>query len=127
LNLLFLGTIAFLPYPTALLSATRGDQAVSIAFYAACVAATGLMELVIWLYAIRADGLVPASVSPARRRYETTRLLAVPLVFVLSIPVAFAAPVAALFSWLLLVPIGRLLHHTKLARQVGAAGDGPPN
>src|SRR5215831_20816639 len=25
LNLLFLGTIAFLPYPTALLSATRGD------------------------------------------------------------------------------------------------------
>jgi uncharacterized membrane protein len=127
LNLLFLGTIAFLPYPTALLSATRGDQAVSIAFYAACVAATGLMELVIWLYAIRADGLVPASVSSARRRYETVRLLPVPLVFALSIPVAFAAPVAALYSWILLVPIGRLLRHTKLARQVGAAGDGPPN
>jgi uncharacterized membrane protein len=121
LNLLFLGTIAFLPYPTALLSATTGDQAVSIAFYAACVAATGLMELVIWLYAIRASGLVPVSISPTRRRYETMRLLPVPVVFALSIPVAFAVPVAALFSWLLLVPIGRLLRHTKLARQVTAA------
>ncbi|MGN6172992.1 MAG: TMEM175 family protein [Streptosporangiaceae bacterium] len=121
LNLLFLGTIAFLPYPTALLSATQGEQAASMVFYAACVAATGLMELVIWLYATRADGLVPASISPARRRYETTRLLPVPVVFALSIPVAFAAPVAAQFSWLLLVPIGRVLRHTKLARQVGAA------
>jgi uncharacterized membrane protein len=121
LNLLFLGTIAFLPYPTALLSATKGEHAASIAFYAACVAATGLVELVIWLYAMRADGLVPASISPARRRYETVRLLPVPVVFALSIPVAFAVPVAAQFSWILLVPIGRVLRHTKLARQGGAA------
>jgi TMEM175 potassium channel family protein len=121
LNLLFLGTIAFLPYPTALLSATEGEHTASIAFYAACVAATGLVELVIWLYAVRADGLVPASISSARRRYETMHLLPVPVVFALSIPVAFALPVAALFSWILLVPIGRVLRHTKLARQVGAA------
>ena len=123
LNLLFLGTIAFLPYPTALLSATKGEQAGSTAFYAACVAATGLMELVIWLYAIRVDGLVPASMSRARRRYETSRLLPVPLVFALSIPVAFAEPVAAQLTWLLLVPIGRLLRHTKVARQVSSADD----
>jgi len=123
LNLLFLGTIAFLPYPTALLSATKGEQTTSTAFYAACVAATGLMELVIWLYAMRADGLVPASISPARRRYETVRLLPVPVVFALSIPLAFAVPVAAQLSWILLVPIGRVLSHTKLARQVGAAGN----
>src|SRR5215471_7086672 len=127
LNLLFLGTIVFLPYPTALLSAAQGEQAAATAFYAACVAATGLMELVIWLYAIRADGLVPASIPPTRRRYEMTRLLPVPVVFALSIPVAFASPVVAQFSWLLLVPIGRLLGHTKLARQVRAVGDGPSN
>ena len=85
------------------------------------MAAIGLVELVIWLYAVRADGLVPDSVSPARRRYETTLLLPVPVVFALSIPVAFAVPVAAQFSWLLLVPIGGVLRHTKLARRVGAA------
>ena len=121
LNLLFLGTIAFLPYPTALLSATLHEQTTSTVFYAACVAATGLVELAIWFYAMRAKGLIPASISPARRRYETVRLLPVPVVFALSIPVAFAAPVAAQLSWLLLVLIGRLLSHTKLARQVGAA------
>jgi len=123
LNLLFLGTIAFLPYPTALLSATNGEQAAATAFYAACVAATGLMELVIWLYAIRAGGLVPASISPTRRRYEITRLLPVPLVFAVSVPVAFADPLAAQLTWLLLVPIGRLLRHTKVARQVSSADD----
>jgi len=121
LNLLFLGTIAFLPYPTALLSATNGEHGASIAFYAACVAATGLVELIIWLYAIRANGLVPASVSPARRRYETLHLLPVPVVFALSIPIVFASPIAAQFSWLLLVPIGRVLRHTKLARRADAA------
>src|SRR5215831_2887337 len=121
LNLLFLGTIAFLPYPTALLSATNGEQTTSTAFYAACVAATGLTELIIWLYALRADGLVPVSISRARRRYETTLLMPVPVVFALSIPVAFATPVAAQLSWILLVPIGRLLRHTRLARQGGAA------
>ncbi len=33
-------------------------------FYASCVAGAGLLELAVWLYAIRAKGLVPASVSP---------------------------------------------------------------
>ena len=122
LNLLFLGTIAFLPYPTALLSATQGDHADSTAFYAACVAATGLMELVIWLYAMRADGLIPASISPARRRYETVRLLPVPVVFGLSIPVAFIAPGVAPFTWILLVPIGRLVPRIMRAKVNGGAG-----
>src|SRR6266550_3995813 len=67
LNLLFLGAIAFLPYPTALLFAGNTRQPAAPAFYASCVAAAGLLELVVWLYAIRTKGLVPASVSPALR------------------------------------------------------------
>jgi uncharacterized membrane protein len=109
LNLLFLGTIAFLPYPTALLFAGSTRQAAAPAFYAACVAGAGLMELAVWLYAIRAKGLVPASVSPALRRAETAQLLPVPVVFGLSIPVAFFAPGVAPFTWILLLPIGRVL------------------
>jgi uncharacterized membrane protein len=109
LNLLFLGTIAFLPYPTALLFASSTKQVAATVFYAACVAGAGLAELTVWLYAIRAKGLVPASVSPAFRRYETAQLLPTPVVFGLSIPVAFINPGVAPFTWILLVPIGRIL------------------
>jgi uncharacterized membrane protein len=109
LNLLFLGTIAFLPYPTALLFAGNTKAPAAPVFYAACVAGAGLLELVVWLYAIRAKGLVPASVSPAFRRYETAQLLPTPVVFGLSIPVAFIAPGVAPFTWILLLPIGRIL------------------
>ena len=109
LNLLFLGTIAFLPYPTALLFAGGTRQTTGPVFYAACVAVAGLMELAVWLYATHAKGLVPASVSPALRRYELGQLLPTPVVFLLSIPVAFIAPGVAPFTWILLVPIARIL------------------
>ena len=41
LNLVFLGTIAFLPYPTALLFASSTKQPAAPVFYAACVAWRG--------------------------------------------------------------------------------------
>src|SRR5215468_11955932 len=109
LNLLFLGTIAFLPYPTALLFVSSTSQVAATVFYAACVAGAGLAELAVWVYAIRAKGLVPDSISPAFRRFETAQLLPTPVVFGLSIPVAFVAPGVAPFTWILLVPIGRVL------------------
>jgi uncharacterized membrane protein len=121
LNLLFLGTIAFLPYPTALLFAGSTDQVTPPVFYAACVAGAGLVELAVWLYAIRAKGLVPASVSPAFRRYETAQLLPVPVVFGLSIPVAFVAPGVAPFTWILLLPIGRALRRIMRVKETDAA------
>jgi len=117
LNLLFLGTIAFLPYPTALLFASSTKQVAATVFYAACVAGAGLVELAIWLYALRADGLVPASISPASRRYVTAQILPTPVVFGLSIPVAFVAPGVAPFTWILLVPIGRLLPRIMRAKE----------
>jgi uncharacterized membrane protein len=123
LNLLFLGTIAFLPYPTALLFAGNTKTPAAPAFYAACVAAAGLLELAVWLYATHAKGLVPASVPPAVRRYELGQLLPTPVVFLLSIPVAFAAPGVAPFTWILLVPIGRILPRIMRAKvNRGAAG-----
>jgi TMEM175 potassium channel family protein len=117
LNLLFLGTIAFLPYPTALLFASSTKQIPATVFYAACVAGAGLVELAIWLYALRADGLVPASISPASRRCVTAQILPTPVVFGLSIPVAFVAPGVAPFTWILLVPIGRLLPRIMRAKE----------
>jgi len=119
INLLFLGTIAFLPYPTALLFAGNTHQPAAPVFYAACVAAAGLVELAIWLYATHAKGLVPASVPPAVRRYELAQLLPTPVVFLLSIPVAFIAPAVAPFTWILLLPIGRILPRIMRAKVNG--------
>ena len=123
LNLLFLGTIAFLPYPTALLFAGGTRQTAGPVFYAACVALAGLMELAVWLYATHAKGLVPASVSPAFRRYELGQLLPTPMVFLLSIPVAFISPGVAPFTWILLVPIGRILPRIMRPKAKGGAGN----
>ena len=122
INLLFLGTIAFLPYPTALLFAGGTRQTTGPVFYAACVAVAGLMELAVWLYATHAKGLVPASVSPALRRYELGQLLPTPVVFLLSIPVAFIAPGVAPFTWILLVPIARILPRVMRGEVNGGAG-----
>lgn len=121
LNLLFLSTIAFLPYPTALLAGTSTDQVAATVFYAACVGAAGLVELAVWLYAIRARGLVPVSVSPALRRYIALRLLRVPVVFGLSIPVAFAAPAVAAYTWILVTVIGIALRRAMLRERPGEA------
>ena len=122
LNLLFLGTIAFLPYPTALLFAGNTRTPAAPVFYAACVAAAGLLELAVWLYATHAKGLVPASVPLAVRRYELAQLLPTPVVFLLSIPVAFIAPGVAPFTWILLVPIGRILPRIMRPKAKGGAG-----
>ena len=58
LNLLFLGVIAFLPYPTQLLSVTSTKQTAAVVFYAACAGVAGLAEAAVWAYA---PGRVPGS------------------------------------------------------------------
>lgn len=70
LNLIFLGTIAFLPYPTELLNATSGTHPGASIFYAACGAAAGLAELAVWVYATHAKaGLTHRSASLVRQHY----------------------------------------------------------
>jgi uncharacterized membrane protein len=100
LNLLFLGCIAFLPYPTSLLSAAA-DQVPATVFYAVSIAAAGLAEAAIWLYAVHIRELALPGVPPVLYRWVLLRILATPTVFLLSIPVAIAQPVLAQYLWLL--------------------------
>jgi uncharacterized membrane protein len=118
INLLFLGLIAFLPYPTGLLN-NHGNGSLSwvtTAFYAACIAAAGLAELAIWLYA-RGKDLLTAEATPALLREVTLRLLIAPTVFLLSIPVALYSPDLATYCWLLIVVANHLLSRSAKARQ----------
>jgi uncharacterized membrane protein len=107
LNLVFLGTIAFLPYPTALLGRSPGGlSAVAVIFYSACMAAAGLGELMIWVYAANVKDLLVPGTSRATRRYVTLRLARTPAVFLVSIPVGAAFPSLGAYCWILIAPVG---------------------
>ncbi len=108
LNLAFLALIAFLPYPTDLLSAS--STTASVIFYATCCALAGLAQAAFWLYATRSPtGLTSPAAEPVRT-YILLRVLRVPCVFLLSIPVAIVAPRIAPFIWLLIWISGALLN-----------------
>jgi uncharacterized membrane protein len=108
LNLLFLGCVAFLPYPTSLVSAA-GDQMPATLFYAASIIAAGLAETGVWLYAIHIRELALPGVPPSVHRWVLLRILMTPVVFLVSVPVAIIRPDLAKFLWLLLFPVGMVL------------------
>jgi uncharacterized membrane protein len=118
LNLLFLGCIAFLPYPTALLSAAS-DQVPATVFYAASITAAGLAEAAVWLYAIRIREVALPGISPAVRRWVLLRMIPTPVVFLVSIPVAITRPALAKYLWLLVFVSGLVLRRLEPADELG--------
>jgi uncharacterized membrane protein len=109
LNLLFLGTIAFLPFPTEVLGLTSTTQAAAVIFYAACCSAAGLVESAVWLYATR-PGSGLAAPSAARMRLPFLLQAArAPVIFLLSIPVALYSPSLATYMWILIFVSGMVM------------------
>jgi uncharacterized membrane protein len=107
MNLLYLGVVAFLPYPTRVLGA-YGDQPAAVAFYAGTSAFVTLVAGGMRVHAQRA-GLL----SEAGRRHVEQRehWLLVPAVFLVSIPVAYLNTTAAIVSWLVLAIAPRMRGH----------------
>jgi uncharacterized membrane protein len=108
INLIFLGLIALLPYPTRLLAIRQGasHNPAPVVFYAAVSAAAGLAEVAIWLYATHSrSGLADPSAAPVRLHFAL-RIARAPAVFLISIPIAFAAPGITPYIWILILPIG---------------------
>jgi hypothetical protein len=127
LNLLFLGCIAFLPYPTSLVSAA-GDQVPATLFYAASIIAAGLAEVAVWLYAVRIRELALPGVPPSVHRWVLLRTLMPPAVFLVSVPVAVVRPDLAKLVWLLLFPVGavlRRLEPPEVEQAAAGGGDQP--
>lgn len=102
LNSLFLMSVAFLSFPTALLGEYR-DQQLVVVLYAGCVAATRLMLSAAWWYAYDKSHPMPPSMEPGTARVFHIRALYIPLVFVLSIAISFLSAWAAVWSWVLLL------------------------
>jgi uncharacterized membrane protein len=101
LNLFFLMAIAFLPFPTSLLG-EYSQEHVSVVIYAANAALASLLLVAISWYATSGHRLVASDLDDEAERIQRVQGLAVPVVFVLSIGIAFFSPRAAMYSWLLL-------------------------
>ena len=106
INLIFLGFIALLPYPTRLLAFRHAGNPAPVVFYAAVSAAAGLAEVAIWLYATRrGSGLADPSAAPVRLHFAL-RIARAPAVFLISIPIAFVASRITPYIWILILVIG---------------------
>lgn len=111
LNMLFLMTIAFLPFLNELLS-EYGEARVVVIFYASVLTLTGLLSTAYWVYASRGHRLIEPDVDPRLIRLFTVRAASAPLVFLTSIGLAFISPQLAISTWLLLL----VLRFTALGR-----------
>ena len=105
LNLLFLMVIAFIPFPTSVISETGNRTATT--FYALTMTFGGLMLTALWWYASRHNRLTDPDLDPQHARREFVPMLLTVALFVLSIGLAFLDENLARFSWLLVVPISR--------------------
>jgi uncharacterized membrane protein len=117
LNLLFLLVVAFLPYATAIFSTYPGRF--GVIFYAGTQTLTGLLLAVMWVYAAREE-LVAEGLTSRLVGIQAGRFAASPLVFLLSIGVAFVDPLLGIASWGLLLPINAFFETrmtSEIARQ----------
>ncbi|HEY43901.1 MAG TPA: DUF1211 domain-containing protein [Anaerolineae bacterium] len=107
LNLLMLMMIAFIPFPTAVMSETVNFTATG--FYALTMILACLSGLILWWYAARNHRLVDANLD----RHQIWREASVPLatiaIFMLSMGVAVLDAGLARICWVLLFPVALFL------------------
>ncbi len=104
LNLVYLGLIAFLPYPTRVLGFYSGQPA-AVVMYALTVTSVALIARLEVIHSLRAGLLSETGRREVLRRQNWA---IVPAVFLLSIPIAFASSTAAVYMWLLAFLLPRL-------------------
>jgi uncharacterized membrane protein len=120
LNLGLLLCIAFMPFPTAIIS-LYGNTAIAVIFYTSTLALASLVNLVIWLWAGSGHRLISREVSPRVVRSHAWRAVVAPAVFILSIPVALWNPTAAELSWLLILVVSQAISRAFSAKEPSVA------
>jgi len=114
LNLLLLFFVALLAYATDML-ALHDDQPLGVVIYAGALGLIGTVNYWLWIYCGR-RGLFRDDVDPRLLAYARVRAPITPIVFLLSIPIAFISPSAAELSWLSILVINRALQWWGRAR-----------
>jgi uncharacterized membrane protein len=105
-NMVFLFFVVQLPFLTAILG-THGNLFGAVALYAVGMGGMGLSSAWIWSYASRHQ--LTAGLTPLQAKYIARRALVVPVVFLLSIPVALVWPQIAAVSWFAIMPVQSLM------------------
>jgi uncharacterized membrane protein len=108
LNLLYLGFVAFLPFPTSLIGEYEQNP-IAFVVFALSMAGVSLMEVSSTHHAYRA-GLVRRDAPADVWRWSLAASLFPVAVFLISIPIAFVNPTWALLSWFALAPLGALIN-----------------
>lgn len=108
LNLVPLLFVAFLPFPVALFGSFRRDP-VAIGWYATFVALTGLGLNLLWWYVSAKRRLVAPDLDRRVVNYVQFRAAAVPVVFTVTMPFAFAYPTWTMFSMVAMIPLLRIV------------------
>jgi uncharacterized membrane protein len=102
INLVYLGFVAFLPFPTGLLG-NYFENPISTSLYALTVAAVSGLEVALFARAYRA-GLLHRRIPRDVYRWGAGVAFSPVVFFVLSVPVAFVSTVAAVAVWFLAIP-----------------------
>lgn len=98
LNLGLLLCVTFQPFPTAVLG-SYGNQTAAPVLFACTLALTGLFTSGIWLYAALGHRLIARTVSSRLILHLALRGASAPLVFLISIPIAFINPTGSELAW----------------------------
>jgi uncharacterized membrane protein len=107
-NLVYLGLIAFAPFPTALVGRYE-ENLVAFAFYAVTLALLSLLETVSVFVARRRD-LLRFVITPTVARHGLVASLVPVGVFLLSVPIAFATnSTIAIICWISIWPLEALV------------------
>jgi uncharacterized membrane protein len=124
MNLVFLLTVAFLPYPTDLLG-EHGENPFAVIVYAVSVAVASLASNALWVYATRSRRLVDPKLPEYEIRHVRQRGQLNAAVFLISIPLALISPLVAYAAWVTVFPLRMLLwriHRRELARLAPEVG-----
>jgi len=105
LNLLLLLVVAFIPFPSSVISAS-GNRTATI-FYALVMILASFIFVALWSYALR-HGMVDPRLTEGQRKRELILPLSMSGLFALTIGVALLDPGVARLLWLLILPLSAI-------------------
>ena len=113
-NLIYLGFIAFLPFPTALLG-NYFENPLAVSSYAVSVAIISGLEVVLFRRA-HDDGLLAGEMPTDVYRWGTITSTLPVLFFFASVPIAFVSTGLAVATWFLSIPVQLLWLNRRMPR-----------